>query len=140
MWLATKHGFFSVVQSDIRKDQFMVRARAEKDLENLITECVSLKGKRIKKSLDSDYMFRIFISKQELDILMIFISDSINYSNFKDKIHTIKNQKDKVPYYMKIWNVMFDYQVQLHGLNYDVWAEYYTKKYGKNIWNYRKNK
>ena len=35
MWIASKYGFYSIVQTRENKEQFMVRARAKKDLENL---------------------------------------------------------------------------------------------------------
>ena len=115
MWLATKFGYYSIVKSNKVRDSFMVRARAEKDLLNLTKELFIFRKRKIKKSYDTDYMFRIFITQEELDILMVFLSKNIDYSNFKDKIHTIGNQKDKVPFYMRIWDVMFDYQFKLNG-------------------------
>lgn len=130
MWLATKFGFYSIVQTKNREDLFMVRARAEKDLLNLKEKILFLHNRKIKRTEDSDYMFRMFLDKPEVDILMIFMSNNIDYSNFKDEVHNIKNQRDKVPFYMRIWSVMMDYQTEKHGAP---WVNYYKSRYAKNI-------
>lgn len=110
MWIVSKFGYYSVVQTKNCKDLYMVRARVEKDLINLIDSLPILKGKVVKSSEASDYHFRIFVDKSELDIIFIHLSNEIDYSNFKDKVKTVKNQIDKVPFYIEIWGVMFDYQ------------------------------
>lgn len=108
MWLATKQGFFSIVRSDIN-DSFVIRARAQKDLNNLKQSIPCLNKRKIREYDGSDYPCRIFIAQNELNELFQFFSEDIDYSNFKGKIQTIKNQKDKLQAYHEIWAIMFSY-------------------------------
>lgn len=122
MWLATKFGFYSIVKSS-ENNSFMVRSRERKDLDNLKRNVLNFKNRKIHFSEITDYKYRIFINKEELAELMLFISENVDYSNFKDKIKSSLDQKDKLPYYSEIWGVMFDYQhrndknfMKFHGI------------------------
>ena len=110
MWLASKFGFYSIVK-DSKSSNFQVRARCGKDLENICNNVPVLKGKRIIFTINSDYSHRIFITEEELQVLMVFMAVNLDYTNFKDKIKTIKDKKEKVPYYFKIWNAMWNFQM-----------------------------
>lgn len=112
MWLATKFGFYSIVKNEDPEFQgdFVIRAREHKDLFNLKQELEELNSRSIYSSKITDYKYRIFVSQEELSKLMIMFSESIDYSNFKDKIKSTPNQKDKLSYYSEIWGVMSDYQ------------------------------
>jgi hypothetical protein len=110
MWLATKYGFFSIVQTRENKDLFMVRARAEKDLQNLKNSLSMLKEHEIKITKQADYHFRLLVNRKELSRLMQFFATEIDYPNFKDKVYTVANQKDKLPFYHEIWGIMYNYQ------------------------------
>lgn len=112
MWLATKQGFYSIVKNNESQSGYIVRTRAKKDLENLKILVDELKDRKIVTTIESDYMFRIFIKQEELFELMLFIADDIDYSNFKDKIKYSPNQSDKVGYYSEVWGIMHDYQVK----------------------------
>ena len=110
MWIATKFGFYSIVQTRQNNNQFMVRARAQKDLENLKESLSTLKNTEIKVTKDADYHFRMIISVEDLNQLMLFFAKEVDYTNFKDKVYTIANQKDKLPSYHDIWSTMYRYQ------------------------------
>lgn len=112
MWLATKFGFYSIVQTRDEKDKFMVRARAEKDLKNLVENVQELNGKEVLKTDFTDYRYRIIITKNELSALMMFFAANLDYPNFKDKIKATPGQKDKLGSYHEIWHVMYRYQNQ----------------------------
>ena len=88
----------------------MIRARAEKDLQNLKNSLSVLKDHEIKITKQADYHFRLLINGEELSQLMQFFASEIDYPNFKDKVKTIPNQKDKLPFYHDIWVVMYQYQ------------------------------
>lgn len=112
MWLATKYGFYSIVRSHENENEFMVRARAEKDLENLV-KCVKvLENREIVVTKEADYHYRIIISQMEQNDLMQYLSETIDYSNFKNKIGTIPVQREKLPYYHEIWEIMYQYQLK----------------------------
>jgi hypothetical protein len=91
----------------------MVRARAEKDLENLVKNVKSLEDRQIIVTKDADYHFRIIISQSELNSLMMYFSETIDYSNFKNKINSIPDQRDKLLFYHEIWETMYRYQKYL---------------------------
>ena len=110
MWIASKSGFYSIVQTRDNKSVLMVRARAEKDLINLKNNVIALKNHEIHLTPDADYRFRMIVTRDELHELMQFLSEEIDYPNFKDKIHETPDQKDKLTYYSKIWSTMYDYQ------------------------------
>jgi hypothetical protein len=110
MWLATKHGFFSIFQTREKHNLFMVRARAEKDLQNLKNSVSVLKAHEIKVTKHNDYHFRLIVTGEELKLLMQFFASEIDYPNFKDKVKSIPGQKDKLPYYGEIWAAMYSYQ------------------------------
>ena len=78
------------------------------------------------------YRFRIIVEKSELDILMIFLSNNIDYHNFKDKIKEIKDQEDKLTFYTRIWATMLEYQEKINGINLTNWSCYFKQRYGKN--------
>lgn len=111
MWLATKFGFYSIVQTHENKNKFMVRARAEKDLENL-TKCLKkLENRKIISTKEADYHYRIIVTQFELNELLHHFAETIDYSNFKNKISTITGQHDKLPFYHEIWEIMYRYQM-----------------------------
>lgn len=110
MWIASKFGFFSIVQTRENKEQYMVRARAAKDLENLKKNISDLTGKNILETKHADYHFRIIISQLELNKLMQFFASEIDYPNFKNKVYSVPDQKDKLPFYHEIWETMYRYQ------------------------------
>ena len=81
MWLATKHGFYSIVQKS--PGQFHVRGRVRKDLENLL----QLVGKDLE-ILDwpsADYRYRFIVSQRELSDIMGALAVSLDYPNFKSQ-------------------------------------------------------
>jgi hypothetical protein len=110
MWLATKFGFFSIVQIRENESKFMVRARAEQDLQNLKNGISVFKNHDIKITKYNDYHFRLIVTSEELKLLMQFFACEIDYPNFKDKVKSTPGQKDKLPYYGEIWAAMYGYQ------------------------------
>lgn len=110
MWFATKYGFYSIVQTRENNNLFMVRARAEKDLQNLKNSVSVLKDHEIKVTKLNDYHFRLIVTGEELKLLMQFFASEIDYPNFMDKVKSTPGQKDKLPYYGEIWAAMYGYQ------------------------------
>ena len=106
MWLATQHGFFSIVQKPA--GQFHVRTRCKQDLENLIA-LVGLEG-RLHNTTDGDYAWRIVVGQKEVARIMAALATTIDYPNFKGRIHDKPDQQDKLPAYSRLWSQMLAYQ------------------------------
>jgi hypothetical protein len=104
MWVASKYGFYSIVESSLKKGDFMVRGRIKKDLENLINN-YDLKYEIIK-TLDSDYRYRIIMPKSAITQLLFQLGEDIDYSNFKGKIAATPDQYEKLDAYHSVWKAM----------------------------------
>jgi len=114
MWLFTKHGFYSVTEARHarKKNMKQIRARNEVDLYNLKDALPELRKKRIYIDKRADYRYRIYVSNDELGRVMAHFADSLDYNNFKNKIAKVPNQAEKVGYLGRIWNIMYEYQLQ----------------------------
>lgn len=110
MWLFTKYGFYSIVKDYKDPKLYKCRARSKKDLLNLIANFKYLKDYSIQCDKKADYHYRIFISQNHFSMLMLSISNTIDYSNFKGHISRNKDQVDKVDHYSEVWQIMYTYQ------------------------------
>ena len=115
MWLATKHGFYSIVK---KEDGFHVRARIKKDLENLLKEC-GYSRHRIQEDELADYRFRAIVSQIGIDRIFETLSKGIDYDNFKNKIRDTEDQFDKMLPYGTIWLSMAFMQDEKYGKEED---------------------
>ncbi len=97
----TKYGFYSIVQK--QSDEYHVRARERRDIENLVNG-VPLPKAEISDSSVTDYAVRIIVGRADVLAIMNFLGENIDYSNFKDKIDRTPNQARK-PYH-QIWRVV----------------------------------
>lgn len=82
-----------------------MRARERKDIENLL-KCIPLPHMKINESDHTDYAFRLIANQEEVLAILRFFGETLDYSNFKDKIDQTDGQKHK-PYH-KVWGVMAD--------------------------------
>ncbi len=103
MWLMTQHGFYSIVQR--APDLYHVRARERRDLENLVNR-VPLPGAMIVETKAADYACRLIVDRNTILAIMDFLGATVDYPNFKDKIHATPDQRKKP--YMQVWQVMAD--------------------------------
>ena len=103
MWLLTKHGAYSLVKKG--ENQFHVRARVRRDLENLI-ERVPLPGAPTHFSRTTDYPFRLIVGGNDVLKIMHFLGETIDYSNFKDTVNSTPDQRDKHSVYGQIWHLL----------------------------------
>ena len=101
MWLMTKYGFYSIVQK--QPGEYHVRSRERKDIENLMTR-LPLAQVRIIESKSSDYPFRIIVKKEDVEAIMKFLGETIDYDNFKNKIDQTRDQRHK-PYH-EVWRIL----------------------------------
>ena len=113
MWIASKLGFYSIVQKD---GHFHIRARKRPDLRNLLGETPTLRKKYpIESWPAADYRYRIRIPADQehfKDFAQIFATfvGSIDYGNFKNEIAATPTQRDKLHAYHEIWGIMAGFE------------------------------
>ena len=105
MWLMTKHGFYSVVEKE--PNVFHVRSRVRQDLENLVQR-VPLPDADISSSDTTDYKYRVIVDKDDLLKIMRFFGDTVDYTNFKNKVGLTPDQANKHHAYAEVWKVLAD--------------------------------
>lgn len=110
MWIFSKHGFFSVTQSAQRRDLIQIRARAEKDLASLKAAYPHLDRSPIIETPQADYRFRIVLQRWKWELVAGKLMADIDYSNFKGKMATIPQQRDKIGMLHDIWHLHHEYQ------------------------------
>jgi hypothetical protein len=106
MWIVMNDSYISAVQDRNNKMNLVVRARVREDLENAFP---SLK-QDIIESTDSDYRFRLFMTKQFLCGVMNTKIMNIDYDNFKNSV----KQNWRHDAYLAIWSVMYKVQKTLY--------------------------
>jgi len=104
MWIMSQHGFYSIVQLNQKPDTFLVRARHRQDLESL-TKLAGLAAE-IKHTPSHDYPYRIVVNGAEVQTIMARLGETIDYPNFKARIHELPEQENKNAAYMQIWSTM----------------------------------
>ena len=106
MWLATQHGFYSIVQKGT--DLYFIRARRRQDLENL-KELTGLDAEVHEWPL-ADYRYRIMVDLESLLEIMVMMTAALDYPNFKERIYEREEQSHKLKYYQQIWKLGADLQ------------------------------
>lgn len=122
MWLATKIGFYSIVEKQHHlhpngEKLFVVRTRTIGDLQRLIDE-IQPKLKRVLPIYEyekSDYPYRIYLdTKEEISTTLATLAETITYPNFKDEISDSDHQQDKADAYSQLWlNLFMTYRPEL---------------------------
>lgn len=88
----------------------MIRARRPADLKNLTR--AGIVGTYLETP-DADYIARLIVTPDELPRFYTLLAQSVDYHNFKGKIHHLPDQADKVDTYGKMWSAAYAYQQQL---------------------------
>ena len=106
MWLATQHGFYSIVQK--AQDEFHVRSRLQKDLQNLLL----LTGKdHVIQTWDgADYRYRVIVRQADFIDIMGKLALALDYPNFKSQIACLPDQREKLHAFHEIWSIMAGFQ------------------------------
>lgn len=109
MWLGTNKGFYSIAKvpaqflggkGDNKIDEnYAVRARDEQYLK------VKFPNKQIFTYTFSDYQYRVYLTKQELNKFMLDEVENIDYDNFKNSV----NEQKLHYFYMKVWEIALRY-------------------------------
>ena len=110
MWIFSKHGFFSAVRHNERKNMILLRARVMERNGYVKPP----KGKSIKDAIpdvertpDADYLFRCEIPHDIFCLMLMEEASEITYGNFKDSVHD-GTPRDQA--YCEVWSVMSDLQ------------------------------
>jgi len=106
MWIASKFGFYSIVRKG--EEQFHVRARVRGDLENLLG-ATGLE-EEIHESDRSDYKYRLVVGHDAVRKITSALAETLDYSNFKNRIAESPSQESKLHAYHCIWEVMYSEQ------------------------------
>jgi hypothetical protein len=102
MWLATKHGFYSIVHKS--NGHFHVRGRVRKDLENLIA-LVGLETELHEWPL-ADYRYRVIVTRAQFTRIMAALALDLDYPNFKSQIAATPDQRGKLSAFHEIWEIL----------------------------------
>ena len=97
MWLCLNDAFLSIVQKDFPAGSLLVRARRPGDIEKVFGRDV-----KVKRSTDSDYLFRAIVPIGQVKMAMERAVENISYENFKDSVkdHTLHLA------YARVWSTM----------------------------------
>jgi hypothetical protein len=113
MWLATVDGFFSTVIDLQEPGRMLIRARCEKDIQNLhrrySTKCPSMREPTSDES--RDYRYRLSISKRDWVKFVAELASNVDYPNFKTAVHQRVDQENKSRPYLEIWSIMHAVQL-----------------------------
>ncbi len=102
MWLMTTYGFFSIVRKG--EQEFHVRARVKEDLERL--RAAAGLTEPVLTTRPADYRYRLVVGQDGIRRIMDILARSITYPNFKEQVGRQPDQKDKLPAYHRIWEIM----------------------------------
>jgi hypothetical protein len=89
MWIMTTKGYFSITVSPVEPDKVQVRSRRKSDLVSL------LPSSNVLTTTESDYPFRVILTRDQLRELMANLADELSYQNFKNEVRRLK-PKDSV--------------------------------------------
>lgn len=90
----------------------MIRARRAADLHNLTKAGIA--GTYLETP-HADYMARLIVTPDELPRFYALLAQSVDYHNFKGKIHDLPDQADKLGMYGKMWSAAYAYQEQVRS-------------------------
>jgi hypothetical protein len=101
MWIFTRTGFISAVETKIGSDTLAVRARNKEHLKQLS----SYAQVEIANSPFGDYPYRVFVTKTDFAGFLASQVFEIDYTNFKSKIATVR-QYEYLDALHDVWTTM----------------------------------
>lgn len=106
MWLFTRHGFYSCVDS---QRGMAVRARVKKHLTNLkkVFPAV-LHTYKVITTEDTDYRYRLILDYADFTLVVSELSQQIDYPNFKD---ACKKDPEYSAALLQVWMAMQRLQI-----------------------------
>lgn len=117
MWICLNDAFLSIVDEKAAatrrtntapelNDILLVRARVKGDLERVFGPEV-----RVQRTPDRDYMYRTYVTRQELAHALMTEVLGIDYGNFKDSVL----EDDRHGAYAAVWGIMYRFQELRQG-------------------------
>lgn len=97
----------------------MIRARCATDLHNLTQ--AGIVGTYLETA-HADYTARLIVTPGELPRFCALLAKTVDYPNFKGRIHDLPDQADKLGMYGKMWSAAHAYQQQVRYRETD-WVE-----------------
>jgi len=131
MWLFTKHGFYSVVRArtlggegkTLSPNMVMIRARSKAHLEALREKFEEVLWLRfIVENSGTDYPYRMIVTDEELQRIMVGLASEIDYGNFKDEAKKLRDPEYNWSL-TQVWGEMFEYQKSQRMRGRNVFAE-----------------
>lgn len=101
MWIFTKTGFISAVETKIGSETLTVRARDKQHLKQL----ASYAQVQIANSPNGDYPYRVFVTKTDFAGFLESQTFEIDYTNFKSKISSLR-QYEYLDALHDVWTTM----------------------------------
>ena len=102
MWIMLNNAFLSIVENRNNKDELLVRARIEGDIERVFPEADSFQDEQ------ADYKYRAFVLRKEVERVIALKVSEINYGNFKGSISP--NDRSRQDAYLRVWSEMYKTQ------------------------------
>lgn len=106
MWIATQDGFFSAVASDRDPGVFLVRTRCKADAVFLQSWAWDEHSADLEiiRFTQSDYPWRVVVPREVWGSYLVYASEQISYTNFKDRIGRLN--KFRAGIYGSVWAVL----------------------------------
>lgn len=98
MWIMLNNAFLSIVENRNNKDELLVRARIEGDIERVFPEANSFQDEQ------ADYKYRAFVLRKEVEKVIALKVSEINYENFKGSISP--EDRSRHDAYLRVWSEM----------------------------------
>ena len=108
MWIATQHGFYSVVAHHSEPSWLSVRARSHQDLLELAGDLpvdFDVEANIIEQP-QSDYRWRLFMPASTWQAVMCKQIARVDYTNFKDRVKDYN--KDRAHTYGRVWGALLE--------------------------------
>jgi hypothetical protein len=92
--------FFSIVSKGCARDEVLVRARREGDIEKLFADV------KVERATNTDYAFRAVVKRSVVADVLTGEVHRINYGNFKDSVSDTPLHNA----YSRVWSTMSSLQ------------------------------
>jgi hypothetical protein len=110
MWLTTTDGFYSAVDKGDRPGWLCVRGRVRGDLENLLAlKALEGSDEGIIETGNSDYRFRVYVTREQWAAAVAEFAAAIDYSNFKDAVAD-RQGGERAHAYCDVWSALYRLQ------------------------------
>lgn len=108
MWVITPElGFVSVVAHRDDPGKLIVRARAREDLVALVARIGAGQPEIVEHGPgESDYPFRIFVTRAQWGSVLLDLAASIDYDNMKNRVLQGPDGSKRFGIYTRVWTVL----------------------------------